>query len=483
MSNSRKIMYFENMHQNSNKTKAWPLIGFTGLVLGFGLLSFGLTSCSSSETNTAGGGPSGTEAGNAIVATIYNEDGSPARLAKVTLVESKTLDTERKAYTTRTDTNGFVALDSIAEGDYIMEASLEGKAIQIDVSVTGIDDSVKLGEQTLQKSVYLDGNLSDYGCKDCDSADGTLKFYGLNHSTNVHNGAFSIGGLPSGNLNFAFIPQGGTYNDAINFPTFKAKAGDSIVTRYETPKDTTPKETTPKETDKKDSVKKDTDRKDSVKKDPVVEPVFVDTTGPVETILLEDFKDGNNKHLLAKDSSYESGCNWYMTYTGYVYITPQVTEQNFYNPFLAVIEDTEDGHQVHFSLQFADSTYNYMRWNPNPWDNDYKISAWANITVQINRPYVPYSIAGVDSIAFEMWGKGNAILQIANESSRDPIIASKRFDLPAEKKRTVIALADIMPENSDKMASAITWAFDEDAEVFLGRVELIGRGISNIWKE
>lgn len=471
MSNSRKIMYFENMRHNVFKTKGLTLIGFSGLVLSFGLLCFGLAGCSTDETNTAGGGPSGTEAGNAIVATIYNDDGSPAKLAKVTLVESKSLDTERKAYTTRTDTNGFVSLDSIAEGDYIMEASLEGNAIQIDVSVTNSEDSIKLGEQILQKSVYLDGNLSDYGCKDCDTANGTLKFYGLNHSTTVNNGAFSIGGLPSGNLNFAFIPQGGTFNDAINFPTFRAKAGDSIVTKHDTPKDT---------------VKKETDKKDTVQKTPVVEPVMVDTTGPVETIVLEDFKDGNNKHLLAKDSSYESGCMWYMNTFGYVFITPQLTEENYFNPFLAVIEDTEDGHQVHFSLQFPDSTYSRGAQNPWATGSNYWLSeSWGNITVQINKPYIPYSIAGVDSIAFEMWGTGSAIFQIANESIRGEgaVIASKRFELPAEKTRIAIAFADILSKDSDKMASAFTWAFDENVEVFISRVELIGRGLSDIWKE
>lgn len=468
MSNSRKIMYFENMRHNTFKTKGLTLIGFSGLVLSFGLLSFGLLGCSG-ETSTAGGGPSGTEAGNAIVATIYNEDGSPARLAKVTLIESKSLDTEKKAYTAETDSNGFVSLDSIAEGNYIMEASLEGNAIQIDVSVIGSDDSVKLGEQTLQKSVYLDGKLSDYGCAYCDSANGTLKFYGLNHSTNVYNGAFSIGGLPSGKLNFAFIPQGGTTNDAINFPTVKANAGDSIVTKHKVPKDTV----------KQDTVKKDTVKKDTVKKEPVVEP-----SGPVETVVLEDFKDGNNKHLLAKDSTYESGCMWYMNTFGYVYITPQLTEENYFNPFLAVIEDTEDGHQVHFSLQFPDSTYS--SWTPYSWGaTSWESTSWGNITVQINKPYVPYNIAGVDTIAFEMWGDGSAILQIANESVRGEgaIVASKRFDLPTEKTRIAIALDDIVSENAEKMASAFTWAFDENVEAYISRVELVGRGISDIWKE
>lgn len=458
MSNSREKMYFENMRQNTFKTKGLTLIGFSGLVLSFGLLCFGLAGCSSSETNTAGGGPSGTEAGNAIVATIYNEDGSPAKLAKVTLIESRSLDGEEKGYTTTADTNGFIIIDSVAEGDYIMEATYEGNVIQIDVSVIN-QDSIKLGEQTLQKPVYINGTLSDYGCKYCDSANGTLKFYGLSHTTSVQNGAFSIGGLPSGKLNFVFIPQNGTINDAINFPTVRANAGDSIVTKVDSPKDTVKEEP-----------------KDTIK---IVKPIVVDTNGPIETVILDDFKDGNNKHIFATDSTFESGCMWYMNTFGNIFITPQLTVENYYNPFLAVIEETEDGHQVHFSLDFPDSTetYGYAYWM--------KTKSWANITVQIGKSYVPYSIAGIDTIAFEMWGKGETIFQVVDETrkSDEVIVASKRFTLPEEKTRIAIALADIYPEDVVKTASALTWAFDANVEVYISRVELVGRNITSFWEK
>lgn len=444
------------MRQDSSNAKKAALTVFSGLVLGFGLLA-----CSSSDTNTAGGGPSGTEAGNAIVATIYNDDGTPAKLAKITLIESRSLDGEEKAYTANADSNGIVVIDSVAEGDYIMEASLEGNIVQIDVSVTS-NDSIKLGEQTLQKPVYINGNLSDYGCKYCDTANGTLKFYGLSHSTSVHNGSFSIGGLPSGKLNFVFIPQGGTKYDVINFPTVKANAGDSIITTHEPPKDT---------------VKKDNPvKRDSVK---IVEPIAVDTNGPIETVVLDDFKDGDNRHLFAVDSTFESGCMWYMNTFGNIFITPHLTEENYFNPFLAVIEDTEDGHQIHFSLTFPDTSDRYKTYSP------WTLSPWGNIVVQLGRSYTSYSIAGLDTVVFEIWGTGEALFQLTDETRRGDsvIVASKRFKLPTDKERVEIALADIYPENAVKTASALTLAFDNNVEVYISRVELIGRNISSIWKK
>ena len=62
----------------------------------FGLAAFALIGCSSS-TETAGGGPSGTEAGNAITAQIMVA-GKPAAYARVKLTESESLDASKTEF-------------------------------------------------------------------------------------------------------------------------------------------------------------------------------------------------------------------------------------------------------------------------------------------------------------------------------------------------------------------------------------------------
>ena len=114
---SRKIMYLGTMQQTSSGLRGIALKSLTGLALGLGIWA-----CSS--TDMAGGGPSGTEAGNAIMAKLYNEDGSKATYATVTLIKKTSLSGEANAYTVQADSNGFVVIDSVDVGDYIMEVSL-----------------------------------------------------------------------------------------------------------------------------------------------------------------------------------------------------------------------------------------------------------------------------------------------------------------------------------------------------------------------
>jgi hypothetical protein len=284
----------------------------------------------------AGGGPSGTEAGNAIMAKLYNEDGSKATYATVTLIKKTSLSGEANAYTVQADSNGLVVIDSVDVGDYIMEGSLEGNNVQIDVTVANDKDSIQLGEHKLQKPVYISGSLVEYGCKDCDSAFGTLKFFGLNHSTIVTNGMFSIGGLPAGNLNFAFIPNMGAKLDTIVLPTIKAKAGDSIVVEHVAPPPPEPEDTT-----KKDTVPKP-ERK-------------------LETLLLEDFTDGDEFHNMGAPYTRERGTaigTWMLIVGDYGAISIEPKASNSGYPFIDVIETDDDENKlVHFKVTFPDSDY------------------------------------------------------------------------------------------------------------------------------
>lgn len=481
---SRKIMYLETMQQNSSGLRGIALKSLAGLALGLGLWA-----CSS--TDMAGGGPSGTEAGNAIMATLYNEDGSLAKYATVMLIKRTSLSGEANAYTVQADSNGLVVIDSVDVGDYIMEVSLEGNNTQIDVSVANDKDSVQLGEHKLQKPVYISGSLVDYGCRDCDSAFGTLKFFGLNHSTIVTNGRFSIGGLPAGNLNFAFIPNMGAKLDTIVLPTIKAKAGDSIVVEHVAPPTPEPEDTT-----KKDTVPKPENK--------------------LETLLLEDFTDGDDVHKMGVPYTRERGTaigSWvlitgdYAMGNGPISIDPKA---NSSNPFTDIIEADDNGNKlVHFKVMFPDS--DYRAYPPSIYNETYLQSMdslfrakdsinwvskwWTTCAMQIGKGGLGYNLSMVDSIAFETWGTGSFTFEFLSGGSSmaptymytftnpvDFIIEAKDFDLPKKKTRIAVAVADLIPdEEQRKYISTVAWTFHDDAEFFLDNVELIGHNLGSIW--
>lgn len=479
---SRKIMYLETMQQNSSGLRGIALKSLTGLALGLGLWA-----CSS--TDMAGGGPSGTEAGNAIMAKLYNEDGSKATYATVTLIKKTSLSGEANAYTVQADSNGLVVIDSVDVGDYIMEGSLEGNNVQIDVTVANDKDSIQLGEHKLQKPVYISGSLVEYGCKDCDSAFGTLKFFGLNHSTIVSNGMFSIGGLPAGNLNFAFIPNMGAKLDTIVLPTIKAKAGDSIVVEHVAPPPPEPEDTT-----KKDTVPKP-ERK-------------------LETLLLENFTDGDEFHNMGAPYTRERGTaigTWMLIVGDYGAISIEPKASNSGYPFIDVIgTDDDENKLVHFKVTFPDSDYQAY---PPPFYNETVLQTtmdsltrakdsinwvskwWTTCTMQIGKSGLGYNFSLVDSIAFEAWGTGSFTFEFLSGSSnmapmylymytdpRNSIIAAKDFDLSQKKNRIAVAVADLIPdEEQRKNISMIAWTFHDNAEFSLDNVELIGHDLESIW--
>ena len=498
MSFSRKNMYLGTMHQTSSGLRGIALKSIAGLVLGLGLWD-----CTSDDM--AGGGPSGTEAGNAITATLYDENGSLARYATVTLIKRSSLSGEAYAYTAVADSNGIVSIDSVDVGDYIMEVALEGNAAQIEVSVENTTDTVSLGEHKLQKTVFMSGSLLEYGCENCENAFGTLKFFGLNHATNVTNGMFSIGGLPAGNLNFAFIPNYGPNLDTIVLPTIKAKAGDSIVKEHVVPTPEPP----------------DTTSKDTTKEDTIVKP-----EGPLETLLLDDFEDGDNIHKMGESiaNPLNSSAAWFlypgdnkMGY-GYISIEPKVTTYN--NPFVDIIETEEDeNRQVHFKVTFPDSL---LRAYPLPdsvkdsafyvnypgyayMDSTAWVSQWKNtFGLEIGVMNKAYDLSGVDSIVFEAWGSGSCTFELNDKSPKyattnagynygyngfggysDPhglIIGSMEFALPAKKSKVAVAVADLIPDaEKRKNITTISWVFYDDVEFYFDNLEFVGYDLESIW--
>ena len=155
-------------------------------------IAIGVTLCACGSENVAGGGPSGTEAGNAITAQIFIAD-APAANARVKLVEQTSLDGQ--GYTATTNDSGYVTIENVAIGNYTMEASLDESALalQLPVDVKDTVSDVALGQQNLQKSVFIGGSIADFiGNTDesIKNMNGFVKFRGLDHSAAITNGKF-----------------------------------------------------------------------------------------------------------------------------------------------------------------------------------------------------------------------------------------------------------------------------------------------------
>lgn len=212
MRNLNKNLYFWDVLKETPANMA-KFAATSILALSFGL---GLSACS--ETKTAGGGPSGTEAGNAITAQILTAEKSPAALAKVRLMDSEALGDE-KAYSAEADKNGNVTIEGVEDGDYTLEAKLAGEALQIPVQVKGA--SVDLGKDRLKKTATVSGSVGDKSLK------GVVKVRGLEHSAKVKDGNFTLDSLPEGVLSLVFIPD---VEDVDTSSTYlKVLAGESTV--------------------------------------------------------------------------------------------------------------------------------------------------------------------------------------------------------------------------------------------------------------
>lgn len=418
-------------------------------------IGFSLCACG---TEVAGGGPSGTEAGNAITAQIFIAD-APAANARVKLVEQTSLD--GNGYIATANENGFVTIKEVPIGNYTMEASLNESSVQLPVSVQNLDDTVELGKQTLQKSVYIGGNVSDFitdsTSEKFKNMTGFVKFRGLDHSALVTDGKFEVLGLPAGKLSMVILPSG-TKHDTLDVP-IKVSAGDSLTTLK-------PK-TQPKDTTKKDTVQKNS------------------------TLLIDDFEDGDNIHLLASEIPYFNYTmgSWNLTtatlnqpinFFGESKAIPDSEKIAVYpewpadfngHPFKLVIQDSkEGGKEVHVTFDFPDTA---------------SYPLYAVITMSIGNYGYSYDLSSVDSIAFDAWGSGETEIQItSNPHYMSKTSGTLPVTLPKNKTKLKYAWADLVPSEEDrKSVTTITFAFHDDAEIHLDNLEFIGKDLMNIWKK
>lgn len=452
----KKNLYIKGMDVKQNKNKR-----ILALVAP---IAIGVTLCACGGSEVAGGGPSGTEAGNAITAQIFIAN-APAANARVKLVEQNSLD--GNGYIATANENGFVTIKEIPIGNYTMEASLNESSVQLPVSVQNLDDTVELGKQTLQKSVYIGGNVSDFitdsTSENFKNTTGFIKFRGLDHSAIISNGKFEAFGLPAGKLSMVILPSG-TKHDTLDV-SIKVSAGDSLTTLM--PK-TQP---APQDTAKKDTTKKDTVQKNS-------------------TLLIDDFEDGDNIHLLASEIPYFNYTmgSWNLTtatlnqpinFFGESQAIPDSEKIAVYpewpadykdHPFKLVIQDSkEGGKEVHVTFDFPDTA---------------SYTLYAVITMSIGNYGYSYDLSSVDSIAFDAWGSGETEIQItSNPHYMSKTSGTLPVTLPKNKTKLKYAWADLVPSEEDrKRVTSISLVFHDDAELYFDNLKFIGKDLQNIWK-
>ena len=424
----KKKLYIKGMDVKQNKNRR-----MISLIAPFAI---GFSLCACGSDNVAGGGPSGTEAGNAITAQILIAN-APAANARVKLVEHNSLDGQ--GYTATANDSGYVTIENVAIGSYTMEASLNESALQLPVDVKDTVSDVALGQQNLQKSVFIGGSIADFiddTTESIKNMNGFVKFRGLDHSAAITNGKFEIFGLPAGHLNMVIIPTETADTVKVSVET---DAGDSV---------TTLKPTAPESEN--------------------------------ETLLIEDFEDGNNLHLYSSNF-FEGDWNM-MTITTVIpvpdsekiKIYPELPKDYQQHPFLLLIQDSEyGGKEVHVQFDVPD-THNY--------------TPWEFIKMNIGNSMGIYDLSSVDSIAFDAWGSGIAEIQVIDETRKDKDFNSYTsgkfpFILPSQKTTHKFAWADIVPNEDDrKRVTSISLVFHDDAELYFDNLKFIGKDLQNIWK-
>ncbi|WP_290729427.1 hypothetical protein [Fibrobacter sp. UBA3629] len=291
-----KKMYFSKVQRNIS-------------TFGLGLIALStaavLSACSNTD-KTAGGGPSGTDAGNAIMAQL-TVNGQPAAFARVKLSESESLDAADNEFT-KADKNGKVVFENVAEGTYTLEARLDGKALQKEVSVEGSD--VDLGKEALEETVSIAGSVGD-------GAEGTVKVRGMAHSAKVKDGKFSMDSLPAGPISLVFIPNKKGADTSSTY--MKVIAGESSTAS-----------------------------------------TFAEES---RALLLDDFQDSNYQNRFMPARTYDGGW-WYFDYNEET-VTPKFTDNGSSHRFSL---ESEDGNIVaHVAATFGEAVKDSSGETQWPW--------------------------------------------------------------------------------------------------------------------
>ena len=399
--------------------RAAKTVSVAALSLSLGL---GLSACG--ETKTAGGGPSGTEAGNAITAQILTADAAPAALARVRLMDSESLDGSG-AFEAEADKEGNVVIEGVADGDYTLEARLEGEALQMQVKVEGA--GVDLGKDKLKKMAAVSGSVGDK------SLNGTVKVRGMEHSAKVEKGDFSLDSLPEGALSLVFIPDAKDVDTSSTY--LKVVAGEKSTSS-----------------------------------------TFAEES---RALLLDDFQDSNYQNRFMPARVYDGGW-WFFDYAK-ENVKPHyvVGKEHRFS-----LEDLDGNIVAHVAAEFGEIAEDSAGNSVWPWatlgiELGKSDKSLCNDISSVDS--VAFRIKGVGSVVFAAVD--------ANQPLEKQKIAKYEHGMSEDWERVSIPLADILDEQySYTCVNQLNWDFKQSAqdsivEIWLDDIELIGGDRLSIWEK
>ncbi|MCQ2104726.1 MAG: hypothetical protein MJZ26_02935 [Fibrobacter sp.] len=421
MNFSKDFLYLSSVRK-SYRTSARLVrsVSTAAVALGFGL---GLSACSD-NAKIAGGGPSGTEAGNAITAQILTADAKPAALAKVKLTHVDALD-NIGSYTAETDNDGSVTIANVADGSYILEAAQGNGALQVNVNMAS--ESVDLGSNNLAKMVSVSGSIDN-------ASEGTVRVRGLDHSAAVVNGEYSLDSLPAGHLDLVFIPKEASKDTISSY--IRTVAGESATSST--------------------------------------------FAGEKDALLLDDFQDHNNQHRFGPMYFGPSdGGWWYLSHSENVIATNGLDSKGYLK-----LDKDGDNYFVHATLDF-DTYKDSLFYDENdnriwPWAN-------LGVGIGSNDKSICYDLTSVSSVAFMAKGDGYFKFVLVDESHKtdsfDGVFAEAEYRLSDEWTRYEVNLEGIVDKNrgSLKCVTLLTWSFTESIDFWMDNVELVGGDRLSIW--
>jgi len=408
MNRLSEILYLLDMRK-SYRTLA------VSAVLGFGL---GLSACS--DNKVAGGGPSGSEAGNAITAQILTADAKPAALAKVKIIDSESLEGSANARTVKADSNGVVSIPDMAKGSYILEAALDDEALQLSVDYDG--EKQDLGQATLEKTVSVSGKVSE--------SNGTIKLRGMDHSTPVVDGNFSMDSLPAGALSLVFVPS---ESSDTTMSYVAVEAGEQIEAKS-----------------------------------------FAEEK---EALLLEDFQDSNYQHRFMLPHTYDGGW-WYFTKSDDSVEALNLTEKGL------ISLDKEENGNIAAHVQMVINEGGWALIGVELGKSDKKLCNDISSVESIS-----FRVKGAGSIVFKVMHIPD---RDSTEEYKENVIYQSEFNPSDDWSTFTMPIAEhVQPGTSLTCATQFAWLFkyikpvnDEDtpiSELWLDDIKLIGGDRQQIW--
>lgn len=392
---------------------------------GLGLIALStaamLSACSDTD-KTAGGGSSGTDAGNAIMAQL-TVDGQPAAFARVKLSESESLDAADNEFT-KADKNGKVVFENVAEGTYTLEAILDNKALQKEISVEG--DDVDLGKESLEETVSIEGSVGN-------GMEGTVKVRGMSHSAKVKDGKFSMDSLPAGPISLVFIPSEKGADTSSTY--LKVVAGESSTAS-----------------------------------------TFAEES---RALLLDDFQDSNYQNRFMPAHTYYGGW-WYFNYSE-DNVTPDFITDDGKHRFTL---ENEDGNIVaHVAATFGETVKDSSGEAIWPWatvgiELGKSNKALCNDISSVDS--IAFRAKGEGAIVFGLADE--------TQKKEDQLIAQYEITLDEDWTRFSVPLAEIIdPRFSYNCVNQLVWNFkpnnEEKTVIFwLDDIELTGGKRLSIWK-